>query len=163
MAKKDTMTETVATTETAEDVKRLEVRAIVGTDSFTDDSTHELREYISVKLVNPFPTDEGGEFRLVPKWKSDKGLFNLQARRRLKSGDNFEIVGEVTKNSYLSKKQKRLVTYPALYFKNFYAPGNIEMKVKDESQQAVFCFLLSELWGETLENAEPETEQREDE
>lgn len=160
MAKKDM---TTATAETVDEEKRLEVRAIVGTGSFLDETTHEVREYVSVQLVNPFPTDEGGEFRLVPKWKSDKGLFTLQARRRLKTGDNFEIVGEVTKNSYFSKKQKRVVTYPALYFQNFYAPGNIEMKVKDESQQAVFCFLLSELWGETLEYAEPESEQREDE
>lgn len=124
---------------------RLPITAIVTLKSYSlKDKTK--REYISADIVNPF---EGEDFdvEIAPKWKSDKGIFDYKARRRLQAEASFEICGYLSPVTYFSKAQKKNKTVVGVFIENPFFGGNIEFRILNEEQYSVLAFYCSEAWG----------------
>lgn len=138
--------------------KVLPFRATVRMGDYYDEATKEMREFVSVVLVNPFEGEPFEDIRIAPKWRSVKGTFDFSSKKLLRNRDEFEIEGEIKLASYFSKKKRRKVVYPGMFVVNPFGDGMLEFGVKREEDAAVFSMLASAYFDEKLDSEAAEEE-----
>lgn len=106
----------------------------------------DKEEYIAADLVNPF---EGEDFEVVlcPKWKSDKGVFDYKARKRIKESGAFEVKGYLTPVTFYSKKGKKNMTVVSCFIQNPFFAGDIEFRAQKMEEYSVLALFCSDAWG----------------
>lgn len=106
-------------------------------------------EYIAADLVNPFP-GEDFDVEFTCKWKSDKGIFDYKASKRIKESGAFTVKGYLTPVTFYSKKGKRNMTVASCFIENPFFSGDIEMRAAKTEQYSVLALFCSDVWGTKL-------------
>ena len=138
--------------------KALPFHATVSMGEYYDETTREMRSYVSVVLKNPFDDEDFTDVRITPKWRNVKGTFDYSAKKLLRSRDEFEIDGEIKLAQYYSKRKKRKVTYPGMFVQNPFGEGPLEFGVKREEDASVFSMLASAYFKTQLDTESAEEE-----
>ena len=125
--------------------KKLTFTGVVRMEPYTD-RDGVRRESPAIAIDNPFDC-EMDEFRLVPKWRTDKGIFDFKAKQALKTTDEVKVKGYFSVNSFTSKQTKKKVDCVGIYLENPFFSGEIELKNRNIEQNAVVAYLLSDIWG----------------
>ena len=149
---------------TPEDGPKWPAKVTVALDSFVDDVTKEKREFISIRLANPFPDDpDVPDFRLATKWESDSAIFKYRALKYLRQHENIVLDGVIRPVTYYNKKFKKDVTYIGLYVPDpFIEDRLLELRIRDERSQGLFSTLFRDLWNLHNVTVEPVKEKDEE-
>ena len=147
-----------------EDGPKWPAKVTVTLDSFVDDVTKEKREFISIRLANPFPDDpDVPDFRLATKWESDSAIFKYRAVKHLRQHENIELSGVIRPVTYYNKKFKKDVTYIGLFVPDpFTEDRQLELRIRDEGAQVLFSTLFRDLWDLHNVTVEPVKEKDEE-
>ncbi len=115
-------------------------------DSFETDEK-EMREYLAIRLPDPFGDEDFVNVAIAPKWEDDESVFKYYAKKALRTEPEIEFPVTLKVLEYKNKKKNKTVRYAGLIGISPFNGRELEFRIKSKEKAAVFTELAGKLLG----------------